>query len=176
MPYVRIRDVTPIRRLGGGDRVIGFDVEGLGPRMSSEYAPPADADAAMRSERVSGIYTPQQAQYNAARALGMLENFRNAFAPDSNISSSIAAGGTVPTTQISPMTEKASQCLRITQLIFRNTEIITFNEKTETMAALLMKLPDEDIKTIRNLLEDFTVEYIPEKSKPLNRFQILKQL
>jgi hypothetical protein len=76
------------------------------------------------------------------------------------------------------VTEKSFRCLRIAQLIFRNT-VIASDQKTEILANLLMKLPDNDIETIRNLLEDFTVEPINqpqlEKPKPLNRFQILKQ-
>ena len=108
------------------------------PRMSYEYASPADIESARRPE-LDNIITRQ------------------------NVMSQIMAANP----------EKTLRCLRIAQLIFRNT-IIAPDQKIGTMANILTQLPDSSIETIRNLLEDFTVE--SEKPlKLLNRFEILKK-
>jgi len=126
------------------------------PRMSYEYASPADIESARRPE-LDNIITRQNvmSQIMAANA-----TFFNC----SLVSQS---------TQTEPVPEKTLRCLRIAQLIFRNT-IIAPDQKIGTMANILTQLPDSSIDMIRNLLEDFTVES-KKPLKLLNRFEILKK-
>jgi hypothetical protein len=132
------------------------------PRFAYEYAEPADADSAIRPELVSQVSEDQL----DALAINFGINRRNA------LSTSTALNNL---TQARSLEDKTFRCIRIAQLIFHSQKIAS-DKKIEIMANLLMQLPENDLKTIRILLEDFTVEQVPdERPKPLNRFQILKQ-